>query len=139
MKQLPKTPDSPVLRTDFSDDAAWMTICKAITEPGEMGFQAYVSFIDDRDFADLSAEQIAEMIPEDFGHTFIIVIDPVAVASADHPLLVVDLYESPGRSFRAIPPQIQAIQNNLSIANMDFDDFAGAVDGGGVFRGFEEG
>jgi hypothetical protein len=25
---------------------------------------------------------------------------------------------------------------NLSIANMDWDDFAGSVDGDGVFRGF---
>lgn len=26
-----------------------------------------------------------------------------------------------GRAFRAVPSQIQPIQNNLSIANMDFD------------------
>jgi hypothetical protein len=37
-----------------------------------------------------------------------------------------------------VPAQIQGIENNLSIANMDFDDFAGAVDSGGVFRGFDE-
>jgi hypothetical protein len=138
MKKLPKTSTSPVLRTDFSDDNAWKVIQKAITQPGEFGLQANVTFIDDRAFADVTAEQLVEMIPEDFGHTFIIVVDRVAVASPEHPVLVVDLYESPGRNFRAVPAQIQGIENNLSIANMDFDDFAGAVDGSGVFRGFDE-
>jgi hypothetical protein len=28
------------------------------------------------------------------------------------------------------------VENNLTIANMDFDDFAGAVQADGVFRGF---
>jgi hypothetical protein len=32
--------------------------------------------------------------------------------------------------------QIQAIENNLSIDNMDFEEFAGAVGSDGVFRGF---
>jgi hypothetical protein len=31
---------------------------------------------------------------------------------------------------------IQSIQNNLSIANMDFEEFANSVDDDGVFRGF---
>jgi hypothetical protein len=35
-----------------------------------------------------------------------------------------------------LPSQIQAIENNLSIANMDFEDFADSVDADGVFRGF---
>jgi hypothetical protein len=43
-----------------------------------------------------------------------------------------------GREFRAIPTAVQSIENNLSIANMDFEDFAEAVDEDGVFRGFQE-
>ena len=54
----------------------------------------------------------------------------------EFPILVVDLYASRGREFRALPTQVQAIQNNLSIANMDFADFAEAVDADGIFRGF---
>ena len=41
-----------------------------------------------------------------------------------------------GQEFRAIPSEIQGIENNLSLANMSFEDFARAVDGDGVFRGF---
>ncbi|HLF89873.1 MAG TPA: hypothetical protein VI451_13065 [Anaerolineales bacterium] len=48
------------------------------------------------------------------------------------------MYEEYGREFRAIPSQIQGIENNLSIANMDFEEFADSVDEDGVFRGFPE-
>jgi hypothetical protein len=40
------------------------------------------------------------------------------------------------KATRALPDQIQGIENNLSIANMDFSDFADAVDDDGTMRGF---
>ncbi|GAA4579965.1 hypothetical protein GCM10023176_58710 [Micromonospora coerulea] len=38
--------------------------------------------------------------------------------------------------FRALPQQVQAIQNNLSLANMDYIEFATSAGAEGVFRGF---
>jgi hypothetical protein len=32
--------------------------------------------------------------------------------------------------------ELSSVENNLSISNMDFDDFAAAADEHGVFRGF---
>ena len=40
MKPLPKTKHSLVLRTDFSDKAAWDAVCVAIQAPNEDGFKA---------------------------------------------------------------------------------------------------
>lgn len=37
--------------------------------------------------------------------------------------------------FRVILSEIQRIENNLSIANVDFEEFAGSVDQDGGFRG----
>jgi len=48
------------------------------------------------------------------------------------------LYEEYGREFCAIPSQIQGIETNLTIANMDFEEFADSVGADGVFRGFPE-
>ena len=48
-----------------------------------------------------------------------------------------DLFEELGRTFRAIPSAIQSIENNLSITNMDFREFADNLDADGVFRAFE--
>ena len=56
----------------------------------------------------------------------------------EHPLLVVDLLGEPGRAFRALPEQVQSIENNLSLANMDFEDFADSVGDDGIFRGFPD-
>jgi hypothetical protein len=50
--------------------------------------------------------------------------------------LVVDLYSDRGRKFRAVPSQVNGIQSNLSIANMDWEEFADNVDEDGIFRGF---
>jgi hypothetical protein len=41
-----------------------------------------------------------------------------------------------GARFRCIPPELWGIDNNLNIANMDWAEFADAVDENGVFRGF---
>jgi hypothetical protein len=67
---------------------------------------------------------------------FLMVVDDLTIRSPEHPILVVDLGREPGREFRAAPAAVQSIENNLSIANMDFAEFADAVDEDGVFRGF---
>jgi hypothetical protein len=140
MKPIPNTDDTPVMRTDFSNRAAWEAICKAVQKPSPEGFEADVTFIDDRAFEGMTKQQLLASIPNDYPHTFIIIVDQKAITEAEHPLLIVNLYgdpsADPGAEFRAVPSVIQDIQNNLSIANMDFVDFSGAVDGGGVFRGF---
>lgn len=103
---------------------------------GFFRFRANVDFLDDRDYAGITVDQLLGLFPKTYDHTFIFVVDQAAVHLSGHPILVVDLYDQPGRSFRAVPKEIQGIENNLSIANMDFDEFARAVDISGVFRGF---
>ena len=141
MKRLPVTNDSPVLRTDFHDQATWEAVRDEVRRPSPEGFQAYVAFIDDRTFEGLSKQQLLALIPRDYPHTFIFVVDQKTISDAEHPLLVVNLYDDGmgsevGAEFRSLPSEIHGIQNNLSIANMDFAEFAGAVDREGVFRGF---
>lgn len=103
---------------------------------GVFRFRAYVEFLDDSEYANLNKDQLLECIPKDYNHTFIMMVDQMTIAHPEHPLLVVDLFEGSGREFRATPREIQGIENNLSIANMDFDEFADAVDEDGIFRGF---
>lgn len=137
MKQIPETGNAPVLRTDFSDQAAWEEICAEIQRPvGLLRFRANVEFLDDVEYAGMSTNQLLELLPHDYNNSFIIVADQTAISFPEHPLLIVDLYERSGHEFRAIPSTIQSIENNLSIGNMDFEEFAEAVQEDGVFRGF---
>ena len=139
MKHIPETENALVLRTDFSDQAAWDRICAAIRKPvGIFRFRANVEFLDEPQYANITKDQLLKLIPPNYNHSFIIVADQTAISQPDHPLLIVDLYERSGNEFRSIPPQIQGIENNLSIANMDFEEFADSVDEDGIFRGFHE-
>jgi hypothetical protein len=44
-----------------------------------------------------------------------------------------------GRTFRVIPSEMWDVENNLSLANMDFPEFAGSTGPDGIFRGFPGG
>jgi hypothetical protein len=79
------------------------------------------------------------VLPPDSQRPFVFLVDSEAVSQPDHAVLVVDLSEEPGRTFRVIPSEAWGVENNLRLANMDFADFADAVDDSGVFRGFPGG
>ena len=135
MKYFPDTHNALVLRTDFSDTAAWEAICAAIRKPVG-AFKAVVDFVSDPVYDGISTEQLLSLIPQASNYTFIFIVDRIALSQPDYPILVVDLYTEPGRTFRVIPSEMCSIENNLSIANMDFEEFAEAVDEDGIFRGF---
>jgi len=137
VKCIPKTKDSLVLRTDFSDEKARGAICAAIREP-VAEFRAFVDLVTDPEYDGITAEQLLLLIPQGWDHTFIFIVDRIALSHPEHPILVVDLYTEPGRTFRVIPSSMWGVENNLSLANMDFAEFADAADQDGVFRGFTD-
>jgi hypothetical protein len=127
---------APVIRTDFSNDQEWNAITALISRSTPEGFGANVMFLNDPAHRDLTTRQLMALVPENFGQSYLLVIDNVAVSWPDHPVLVVDLHHEPGRQFRAVPSAVQSVENNLSLWNMDFREFADSVDKDGVFRGF---
>jgi uncharacterized protein YbcV (DUF1398 family) len=137
MKTIPDTEYALVLRTDFSDQSTWDRLCAEIRKPvGIFRFMAFVNYLDDAQYAEISKAQLLQLLPPNYNHSFIIVADKTTFTHSEHPLLIIDLFDDSKRDFRAVPKQIQAIENNLSIANMDFEDFADNVDQDGIFRGF---
>jgi hypothetical protein len=134
-KSLPVTQDSLVLRTDFSNDSAWQLVCAEVQAPVDE-FRAFVECVSDPAFAGVTPAELASLQPERSEHSFVFIVDGITLSSPEHPIVVVDLIEEPGRWFRVVPREAWAVQNNLSLANMDFVDFADCVDADGVFRGF---
>jgi hypothetical protein len=134
--QLPDTRAAPVLRTDFSDQAAWEAIRDEIQRPSPKGFKASVTFIDDRAYEGLPKDRLLAAVPQKYSHRFMFVVDTATVTTPDHPVLVINLRARSGTEFRAATSTIHSIENNLSIANMDFNEFARAAAKTGVFRGF---
>ena len=138
MKPPPSSENPLVIRTDFSDDATWSEIQRSIQAPvGDQGFLANVRFVDDRAYEGAATPDLLPLlIAAESWHSFAMIADRTTMTAPEHPLLVVDVSDEPGRDFRATPTSIQAIENNLSLANLDFRDFAESVDADGIFRDF---
>ncbi|MFI9649356.1 DUF6924 domain-containing protein [Streptomyces sp. NPDC052040] len=141
MKSLPQTDETLLVRTDFSDQAAWGALRTAIATPNEDDFLAHVHIVDDPAHRDLTAEQVVALAPA--RGSLMIVADTTALTAPEMPLLAVMPHDEedaqPGEEFselRVIARELWSIENNLSIANMDWEEFADAADEDGVFRGF---
>ena len=136
MNQLPCVLEALVVRTDFSTDGAWDAVREALFSPSTEGFLPNVTLVDDRQYEGLTPDRALNLIPAEYQHPLVVLADSVTVASAERPLLVVDLRAERGRCVRVVAAELWIIENNLSGANMDFDEFASAVGDDGVFRGF---
>lgn len=144
-RRVPSLPDSGqslLVRTDFTDDAAWASVRDAATAESEEGFQAYVVPVEDPDNNGATWQVLRDAVPDNpHGASVLFIVDSVALSSPEAPILVVDLtqYRLHGRQlepFRCVPSQLWGVDNNLNISNMDWDDFAANTDDDGIFRGF---
>jgi hypothetical protein len=113
--------DTPLIRTDFSDDRAWQALAEAAAAPNADGFRACLAIVEDRSFEGATPEQLAEAA--------------AGIGHDEHPLLCVDL-RAARPPFRVVPGALWGVENNLALANMDYEDYADAVDADGIFRDF---
>ena len=148
MKPLPRTEYALLVRTHFGDDDAWDDLRRRVEEPRTVeGFRAYVDFLSDPQYDGADPHLLIDLAPSD--STFLLVADDATFADEERPILVVNLFSDPslagdpyfakrGDAFRVVPEAAWSVENNLSLANMGFEEFAEAVDSDGVFRGFRK-
>jgi hypothetical protein len=148
---MPTLPNMGALlvRTDFTDDDAWDQVRgEATREYGPDGFRAHVEPVSDPQWADATWDSVKAAAPvDDEGSCVLFIADSITFASPEHPILVVDLDDkilsvaefpeiADRAPFRCVPSELWGVENNLSISNMDWEEFADAVGDDGVFRGF---
>ncbi|MDB5292525.1 MAG: hypothetical protein JWL69_3766 [Phycisphaerales bacterium] len=133
-KTIPASENVLVLRTDFSDAAAWESL-RAVLSKSDGELAPTLDFLSDPAFSGVSPKQLPGLLAETFAHPFAVIIDHTALTHPDHPILVVDLQENPGQAFRSMPAAFSEIHDNLSTANMGFAEFTDAVDSDGIFWG----
>jgi len=129
---------SLVLRTDFSDDAAWDELRAVMRSEGAHRSATYVS---DPRYAEATTQALVDAdaaASEDDKLTYVFLADAVTMGDDERLLLAVDLEEEPGRSFRVTPRSFTDVSANLAIGNVDFADLADETDETGTFRGFDE-
>ncbi|MGW3788308.1 DUF6924 domain-containing protein [Micromonospora chokoriensis] len=138
MISLPQPEDltSLVLRTDFTNDTAWASV-KAALHTWKGGDST--TFASDPTYAGVSLQELVDAdnaASSDDKLTYLFLADATTMADAERPLLVLDLADQPGRTFRVPPRWYADVSTNLTIANMDFSEFAEAIDESGTYRGF---
>jgi hypothetical protein len=102
------------------------------------GWRAYVDIVDDPGFDGFTADQVIAAVTEDYGFSFLVIVDALAIGPEVH---AVARGGSAPRGGAIVPccagrGAVQSVENNLSLANMDFFEFAESVGPDGVFRGF---
>jgi hypothetical protein len=128
---------TPLVRTDYSDPAAWARVRELIGRPTAEGFLANVEVIEDPSWAGTApAEAIRRLHPAAGAHALVILADAQTMHDPEHSLLCLDPRTL--QSLRVIPSLLWSIENNLSLANLDWRDFAEEADKDGVLRGFRD-
>ncbi len=149
---MPTLPEMGALlvRTDFTDDDAWDQVRNGATQAyGPHGFCASVEPVSDPQWVDATWGAVKAAAPVGVrGSCVLFIADSITFASAEHPILVVDLSDkflsvaefpeiASRTPFRCIPSALWDVQNNLSIANVSWEDYVSQIGGGGVYRGDE--
>ncbi|WP_190812998.1 DUF6924 domain-containing protein [Saccharopolyspora pogona] len=129
---------TPIVRTDFSDDHAWETAWRDLTMPREYWEDDVVldaALVAIPEFEGWTGEELATLLSHT-KHERLLAVDAVTLASPEHPVLVVEIdpERDQPRSFRATPHALLDVEIQLSIANMDWEDFSRSVDPDGVLR-----
>ena len=135
MAQLPKSDLSLLVRVSKGDDAAWARLTSVVATENRDGFRAYVEFIDAPEWHYAAFDQLRAAVPANVnGASVLFAADETALSSEEFPVVVIDLIQ--GRpEFRCIASELWAIENNLNISNMDWEEFSGSVDADGIYRG----
>jgi len=135
MLRIPRTSNTPFVRTDFSSEPIWREIVDAVGRESPDGFRAYISIINDAGFSGANAEELARLAASDAAHRLLLLADSTTMNHDERPILCIDVLSAED-TIRVVPSALWSIENNLSLANMDFVDFAEAADRDGIFRGF---
>ena len=128
---------TPVIRTDFTDEATWKKLQRDVAATNILGFSANVRFVDDKQYSELTGQKLLQRIPGLNESGCIFIADAITMSAQEHHLLVLDPTNPTGKTFRVIPSEAWGVENNLSIANMYYSEFADVADPDGVFRGFK--
>ncbi|MFE6487302.1 DUF6924 domain-containing protein [Streptomyces sp. NPDC057757] len=147
-----------VIRTDFTDEAAWRKVTAELEGASHYDCDPAETYevvdMPELDGADAEAVLAAISAHEDlWAQLSVVFIADSVTMRADHRALLAvgtsspeefegdDGYEAAvefGRPFRTVPGGVHTIHANLTLANMDFEEFSQGAreDPEGVFRSF---
>jgi hypothetical protein len=123
-----------VFRTDFSIESCWLGMIGDVDRANGESGGAEVNFVDDPSLRDMDVETLRRRASDD-RHDYFFVFDRVACSGEGYPVLVVSTCaEDAPWMFRASADSIPVLDTNLGLGNVQFEEFAAAVEDDGVYR-----
>ncbi len=144
-----------VIRTDYTDDAAWREVVAALERAveGEREWEAAVHLVEDRRWDGVTGDEAVAAAARDEELSVVFLADGVTMRSPLRPLLALDLgadddedldpmyyqeliHSPQPREVRVAPDAVHMVHGNLQLANVDFPEFVedAAADPDGVVR-----
>ncbi len=136
MTGLPSTEASLLVRTDFNDGAAWEETKAASLAENEDGFRAYLHVVDDATLSEATWQDLRRATRALEHRAAVLFIADRAALAGDHPVQVVDLSSDSRPPFRCLARELWGVDNNLNMANMEWEDYADNVESDGIYRGY---
>ncbi|GAB6902804.1 hypothetical protein JCM9957A_58960 [Kineosporia succinea] len=139
--------DCLLVRTDFSDDAAWEALLGALAA-GSLFDDAEVDPVNDPAWAGATLDEVVDAVPDLARIPAVYIADTEAITGEGYPVLTVnaaipreseDYEPEPGspRSIRVTADELWGVHVNLEIANIGWEEIVEVADPeDGVFRGY---
>jgi hypothetical protein len=143
--RLPATDLGLVIRTDFSDEAAWESVLARLADGHSQEHNAIaieeqqLLCVDDSAWAGLTPEQASSLVEQasDIMHQAVFLADGTTMSTADQTLLAVSSPDEqhPGLpwTFRLKPESVVRINMMLSTGTLSFSEYLEEVDDNGVY------
>ncbi len=133
---LPSTEASLLVRTDFSDDAAWERTKAAALRENDDGFRAHLHVVDDASLVGATWQDLRGAVRALDRQASVLFIADHDALSGEHPIQVVDVSRAARPPFRCVASELWGVDSNLNLANMEWEDFSDNVESDGVYRGY---
>ncbi|GAA1441184.1 DUF6924 domain-containing protein [Nocardiopsis tropica] len=126
-----------LVRTDFTDEAAWAALMETVRRPGPGhgdsidDFGDHIDVVDDPVFEGATPEQLMALVrkdpedPEEMTAEVVLVADGETMRDPGRPVLVVPVEDRVGWAFRIDPDLVGIMVVNLAIGNQDIEDYMG--------------
>ena len=115
-------------------DVQWAAVVAATQSPA-LPFLAKIEFVAKPEFAGKTVDEALALLPKDYPYSFVFLADERALEEEGFPCYCVDLLDERRPRIRVDAKHLASVENNLTMANMDFAEFAEAAKAKGVFRG----
>ncbi|QFR97717.1 hypothetical protein GBW32_13310 [Streptomyces tsukubensis] len=121
-----------LVRTDFTDDAAWAALLETVSRPAHTdpteNFLDQLTVVNDPAFAGATPEQVLAQVrhtPDkgDLVADVVLIADSAALNEPGGPVLAVPLADDIGLTFRVAASSVGVMLPNLGLSNMDISDW----------------